>query len=271
VQDILANRIYYKFLTIRDSVIEIIEEELGDVTIMMLLDITVDEQPDFSYVTFTERLPQDVGDFNEDLVRYEKFVETYLNETNVDIDTGIGGLGGRMRVEIEPYDIVYDHLPPWGDGDKRQYSVTPLDAEHSLDKLNSYNVTVQFVEGWSIQPETAEWGPRKEGDLEVTIKTISDGGTPSYETTEYISRDRKSQFKIDTIDETGMHEGWVRVIISEDSPGLLLFEMHLSEAIVTTELKLTEIPGKTKVNFPDGQIKVIETKYIIEKNDTISL
>ena len=268
-QDILANRIYYKFLTISDSAIEIIVTELGDIA-KILLNVSVDEQPDFSYVAITEKFPQNVTDFNEDLVRYEKFVEGYLNETNIEIDTGIGGLGGRMRIEIEPYGIVYDHIPPWG---QRQYSVTPANANYSLDKLNSYNFTVQLTDGWKAMPSKAVWGPKKAGDLKVSIRVVSDGGVPTYETTEYLSRTVKSAFQIGTnyTSQSTYREGWVRFIISEDSPGSVMFQMHQSQAIVTTALNLTDIPGKTRVNFPDGRINVIENKYIIQKNDTVSI
>lgn len=263
-QDILANRIYYKFLMISDSTVEIIEKELGDISKNVIFNSTVDEQPDFSYVTFTERLPQDVGDFNQDLVNYEKFVETYLNETNVVVDTGIGGLGGRMRAEIEPYGIVYDHIPPWG---QRQYDVTPNDSDDSLGKLNSYNITVKLVNGWIVSPP-GSWSPKKKGDLQVTIKVISDGGTPIYETTDSMSRNTKSTFQIAT---SGPQTGWIKVTISGDNPGGLLFEMHLAEAIVSTQLNLTEIPGETRVDLPDGKINVIESLYDIQKNDTVSL
>ena len=51
-KDILSDRIYYKFQTISDSVLEIIENGLGIGGDTNELNVTVDEQPDFSYVTF---------------------------------------------------------------------------------------------------------------------------------------------------------------------------------------------------------------------------
>lgn len=265
-QDLISNRIYYNFQTINYATRRIIEEELGGVANPLnKLNVTIDEQPDYSYVTFTERLPQAVANLNEDLLRYEEFVETYLPEGNIEIDTSIAGLGGSMTLVIEPYNIVYTH----NQFGQRQYYVIPENTEDSLGKLNSYNLTIQLIEGWNITYEgNWGWGPLKSGDLRVTILTMDEAGS-SYETTEYISRSMGSQFKINAI--KGGFEGYVRARFNFDGPGVLTVEAHLTESIVSTELNLTDVPGRTWVDLVDGKINVIETLYYIEKNDTVQL
>jgi len=257
-RDILAKRIYYKFQTVSDSVVKIIGVE-GNLIVTM--NVTIDEQTDYSYVNFTEKLPQDVDNFNEDLARYERFAETYLPEKNIEVEVNVAGIGGKMTLVVEPYNITYDH-EEFG---KRQVTVIPEDNDSSLGNLNSYTINVQLLNGWGAMSETAEWAPKKNGDLKVSI-TI-DG----YETTEFLDRYRKSAFMINTnatIGET-YYEGWIRARISEDISGSLVFEMHLCEAMVTTGLNLTEMEGKTRVNMPDGKINITETLYEIEKSSTV--
>jgi len=271
-ENLIADRIYYIYGFIEHSVVEIIEEELGSIIESITMNVTVDEQQDFSYVTFTEKLPQNVSDFNEDLSKYEDFVENYLNETNIEIKTTISGLGGNMKNVIEPYGITYTHDIPWGNGDKRQYEVTPGENESSLDYVNAYTISVQLINGWEVMPERAQWGPKKDGDLKFNITIISYDGQPVYSTEEYLDRTDKSEFKIDTNTTLGGYfEGWVRAVISDTYNSGLLFEMHLCEGIVSTELNLTDVPEETRIDLPGGKINVVETLYNIEKNGTVGL
>ncbi len=259
-QDILSDRIYYKFKTIQDSVIDILEKEFNST--YLTLNVSVDEQPDFSYVEFQEKLPQTVSNFIEDLARYENFTEEYLTEKNIDVDTDIANIGNTMTLIIEPYNISYTHEQGFG---KRQYAIIPEDNENSSGKINAYNITVQLLDGWQI--ESGQWGPLKNDGLKTTITFIDDSS--SYTTTEYLSKTQKSNFKMDVTKDT--FEGWVRIRVADTEPASLRLEMHLCEAIVTTELNLTDIPGKTKVDLLEGQINVIENLYNIQKNDLISV
>lgn len=268
-ENLIADRIYYIYKSIEDSTTEIIEKELGNATEVITMNVTIDEQPDYSYVNFTEKFPQNVSEFNEDLDRYERFVEEYLNETNILVDTSISGLGGKMENIIEPYGISYTHVGPWGNGDKRQYEIIPGDG---LDEINGYTLTIQLINGWEIMPERGEWAPLKSGDLKFNITIISYDGSPVYTTEEYVSRTLKSTFKIDSnTTQGGYQEGWIRAIISDVNDGGMLFEMHLTEAVVSTGLNLTEIPGETRVELPDGKINVIENLYNIQKNGTVGI
>jgi hypothetical protein len=266
---LIADRIYYIYESIESSAARIIEIELGNSSKPLTMNVTVDEQPDYSYVTFTERLPQNVSGFNDDLARYERFAESYLNWTDIDVSTGISGLGGDMESVIEPYGITYTHVGPWGNGDKRQYEVIPGSG---LGNLNGYTITVQLENGWRVVPSSATWGPLKAGDLLVNITTISSGGSPVHSTQQYVSRTDKSTFKVDTNKTAGGYvEGWVRAIVSDEYDGGVLFEMHLTEAVVSTKLDLDDVPGETTVELPDGKINVVETQYNIEKNGTVGI
>ena len=86
-----------------------------------------------------------------------------------------------------------------------------------------------------------------------------------------LSRIEKSAFKIDAniTNASGYYEGWVKGTISDVNPGGFLFQMHMVHGIVSTELNLTEIPGQTEVDFPDGKINVTETLYNIQKNSSV--
>jgi len=259
-QDILSDRIYYKFKTIQDSVTDILEKEFNSTS--LTLNISVDEQPNFSYVEFQEKLPQNVSNFIEDLARYANFTEEYLPEKNIDVDTYIANIGNTMTLIIEPYNISYTHEDGFG---KRQYAVVPANNENSSGKINAYNITVQLLNGWQIA--SGEWGPLKNDGLKTTITFIDNSS--SFTTTEYLARDKKSNFKMDVTKDT--LEGWIRIRIADSEPASLRLEMHLCEAIVTTELNLTDIPGKTKVDLLEGQINVIENLYNIQKNNTINV
>jgi hypothetical protein len=204
------------------------------------------------------------------MAKYDDFAETYLNSTNVAINTSIDEVGRKMALEIEPYGILYTHTDPWGNGDKRQLEVIPGDG---LDNLTGYYFTMQLLNNWSVMPERALWGPLKSGDLIVNITTISHNGTPIHTTEESVSRIEKSTFKVDAniTNSSGYYEGWIRAIMSDEHDGGLLFEMHLVEGVLTTGLNMTEMPGATKVELPDGKINVMENLYNIQKNGTVLL
>ena len=147
-RDIIAKRIYYKFQTISDSANEIIEKELADLY-KLTMDVTVDEQPDYSYVTFTEKLPQeleDVDDFKEDLRRYERFAEAYLPEKNIAVETKVADIGEYMCFLIEPYNITYNHTEGFG---QRQVLIKP-ENEDLLDNLNGYTINIKLEEPWNV-------------------------------------------------------------------------------------------------------------------------
>ena len=269
-EELIADRVFYLYNSIEQSTREIIEKQLGNITENVTLNVTVDEEANQSTVTFTEKFPQNASKFKTDLGKYERFVETYLNETNILVDTSISGLGGEMEMEIEPYDIFYTHTEPWANGDKRQYEVKPGSDPNSLQNVASYTIIIQLINSWEVMPERAQWGPLKSGDLGFNMTVISYDGDPLYSTQEYVDRETKSEFKIDTnTTEGGYTEGWVWADISDMYDSGLLFEMHLAEAVVTTKITLNEIPGETKVDLPDGKINVVETLYNIEKNGTV--
>lgn len=265
---LISNRVYYLYDSIRKSAADIIEVELGNITQAMTLNVTIDEQENFTYVNFTEKFPQDTSAFKKDMSKYDAFAENYLNESNLKINTSIDGLGGKMESVIYPYGIIYTHTDQWGNGDKREYEIIPGDG---LDELNGYKLTVHLLDGWKVMPERAIWGPLKLGDLNFNMTVISTGGNPTYSTEQLVSRIQKSTFKIDAniTNSSGYYEGWVRAIISDVNPGGLLFQMHMVHAIVSTGLNLTEVPGQTEVSFPEGKINVTETLYNIQKNGTV--
>lgn len=266
-QNLIANKIYYNFHAILRGTIRIIEEELGGVTNPEIqLNISVDEQPDYSYVSVTEKIPQEMVSlqgFRDDLGKYEQFVETYMPESNVEIDTGISALGESMTLVIEPYDILYTH-ERFG---QREFFVIPENTENSLGKVNGYDFTIKFLGAWRLTSPGA-WGPFKSGDLRISVSATDEFGTYTYETTEYVSRTEASQLKIDASGPTG---GYVRVRIGYAAPGAVTLEVHEAEITITTSLNLTDIPGRTEVDLPDGKINVVETLYNIEKNDTVRM
>lgn len=270
-QDILANRIYYKFLTISDSVEKIIEMELGDINKTFIFNTSVDEQPDFSYVNITEKWPQDkqdVSNLNQDLGIYENFTKEYLNETNVVVDTDISSLGQKMRVAIEPYGIVFDQLD-WGTNN-RQFWITSNNLTNGLDELNSYTLSIQLTNGETVASDVFKnykCNPEKSGDLKVTFIVISYGGTPMSTTTKYLSREKSTCY-------IATSNGTISVTIDPPSwhnPGSMMFDLTSTDAIVTVSLNLTDIPGKTELDLPDGKINVIESLYSIQKNDTVHI
>ena len=269
-ETLLSNRIYYIYDSIRSSAGRMIEVELGNITYLTTMNVSVEEGENSSYVEFTEKFPQDAGDFKADMSKYDDFAESYLNETNIDVDTDIDQIAERMEWEIEPYGIKYTHTDNWASGDKREFEIIPGEG---ADEITGYWLTIQLLNNWSVMPETEDWGPLKAGDLTINMTTISDGGTPMHSTEELVSRTDKSTFKIDCnlTDASGTYVGWVRSIISDEHESGLLFEMHLVNAMITTGLNLTDIPGSTKVHLPDGKINVMETLYNIEKNGTVDI
>jgi hypothetical protein len=269
-ETLLSNRIFYIYDSIKSSATRLIEVELGDIGYLTTMNVSVEENGNSSYVEFTEKFPQDATDFKVDMSKYDAFAESYLNETNININTDIDQIGVKMEWDIEPYGIKYTHTDNWANGDKRQFEIIPGEG---ADDITGYWLTIQLLNNWSVMPETENWGPLKPGDLIVNMATISDGGSPMHSTEESVSRTEKSTFKIDAnvTNASGTYVGWMRAIISDEHESGLLFEMHMVDALITTGLNMTDIPGSTIVRLPDGKINVMEALYNIEKNGTVDI
>lgn len=270
-ESLISDRIYYVYEAVEYGAAEIIEEELGNETLNITMNVSVQENEDDSIVVFTEKLPQDVFEFKVDLNKYERFVETYVIEPEVAIDTSIGNLGGSMESIIEPYEIIYTHEHPWGDGTKRQFEIKPSeDNPDALDDVQEYRIFVQLIGNWEVKG-TGVWAPEKSGDLIVNITVLSTDGDPMYTTEDGYSRTTKSVFQLATEQADGGDTGWISVEVSDAYDSGLEFEMHKCEGYVSTAINLTDIPGQTSVDYTEGKINVRENIYLIEKNGTVGL
>jgi len=268
IKNLILDKVYNTFASIEYGVQLILAEEanIGGVNVTI-------EENNFNIVNFSEILPRrpTVSDFSKDLDRFEKFAETKLNETNLVVDLNFTDLK-CLPLVISPYNISYTHIPTDCMQAPAQTEVV-IDPQNSWQYLNSYTtlfkpngqVAAADITGWS--------GPGcNKGTLRLGIAVIGTDTTlgPYSTTTLY---DKMCKFNIDNMACPGGF-GFIHVIHNQNSKeedrGVLSIEVHPNCNINSiVSLNLTDIPGKVKVSFPPQSIKVKETLYQIEKNDTV--
>ena len=265
----ILDRVYYKFISLEHSTIRILQEEasFGGINVS----ITEDS---FNTVTFQENLPRrNSSNFQEDLDRFERFAEFKINETNLAVDLNFTELK-CLPIIILPYGISYTHFP---DGSTCQQvpaqTQVVIDPGASWSYVNSYdfvfrpngNIATAYIVPWE--------GPGcGKGNLQLSMTVIGNDVTKGpYVTTTDVAK--MCRFNFDAISCPG-GSGYIHIIHNqnsrEDDKSLILIEVQPNCNLDSTiSLNLDDMPGKIRVTFPPQTIKVKETLYQIEKNDTI--
>ncbi|MBI4009609.1 MAG: hypothetical protein HY361_00235 [Candidatus Aenigmarchaeota archaeon] len=272
IKNSLIDRVYYKYQSIQND----LRRLLGGTVNVGGVNVTVEENNNLTVVNFTEVLPRRPGtsDFSKDLDNYEKFAEAKLNETNLLIDLNVIDLKCLPFI-IEPYNIRIIHIPDTDCTHASAQTEVIINASSSWQYLKNYtfifrpdgNIAGADITGWS------GGGCNKPG-LGLNIIFIGKDTIrgPFSTTTSY---DKICKFNMDEIACPGAsNKGYVHVVHNQNSQdadkGIIDIQVHPNCNITSTvSLNLTDIPGTTSVSLPTQIIKIKETLYEIEKNDTI--
>ena len=272
IKNLVLDRVYNKFISIEYALERILSEEarIGGINVTI-------EENQFVIVNFTEILPRipSTSDFSKDLDKFEKFAETKLSETNLIVDLDFTDLK-CLPIVISPYNISYTHLPATNCQQAPAQTQVAVDPQASWQYVNSYtfvfkpdgDIAGASVTGWSGP------GCDKPTGLGLDITIIGNDITygPNSTKTDYA---KFCRFNIDNIAcPAGL--GFIHVIHNQnsdtDDKGVIDVQVHPNCNITSTiSLNLTNIPSKTSVSLPSQTIKVKETLYQIERNDTIRI
>jgi hypothetical protein len=237
------------------------------------INITIEEN-DFNIITFEEVLPRrNASDFQEDLDKFERFARNYMNETNLAVDLNFTGLK-CLSFTISPYNITYTHLPDGSECEKvSAQTEIVIDPQESWKYLNSYTLVFK-PDGNIADASITGWGGPgcDKGNLGLNVTVIGNDTTygPSVTSTRF---DKMCRINIDQIDcPDGL--GFIHVIHNQNSKsadnGTLSIQVQPNCNVTSIiSLNLTDIPGKVRVDLAPQSIKVRETLYQIEKNDTV--
>jgi len=252
--NLILDKVYYKFNSIEFAVVRTLQEAFG----YNGMNITLVEDG-FNLITLTENLPQDMTTFNGEMDKLENFAESKANETNMVISLDFQTIKDWMPLYIFPYNISYIHPNGFG---QRDLKVLP---GNSWSYLNGYimNLTVNSTLG----SDGGSWNSaacKNNGDLTWNITVVGIGST--YNKTNVIKRSANCNFNINT-------PGGSRILqVSNEDNSILTITVNPGFNITSTiTLNLTDIPGKVRLCLAPQSIKVKETLYEIEKNDTVCM
>lgn len=269
IRNIVLDKVYNTFISIEHAVQELMLFVVPNGGI----NITISEQNNYTTVTFNETLPRYVNSskFNEDLENFERFAETKLNETNLAVDLTLDAK--CLSFVIEPYNITYTHNPAIDCLSVNAHTEVVVDPQYSWQYVNGYSLIFRPNGNLSSASITQWSGPGcNKAGIALNISFIGNDITvgPSSTTSQYT---RMCRFNIDDIAcQAGL--GYIHVIHNqnsdEDGNGVIDIEVHPNCNITSSvSLNLTGTLGKVRIETLFQKIKIKETLYNIEKNDTV--
>jgi len=267
----VGDRVFYKFAAIEYSITRIIEKDLNGTFSVEL------KEGAFNLVTLNLTIPSSPGNFTLDLANYERFAESRLNQTNLVVDLNLSTVSSCLPVSILPYNISYGTLDGsltncgFGTG-QRDLKIIPNGDSPSY--LNGYDMSISTGNA-SIDPSSASWTPPGActgGTLNWSVRVTGAGSGVYGPVWNMIDSDGKCVFRISE-NVTGN-----KIVQINNQPGnqdpeetmVVTVQPGFNIAFAVT-LNLTDIPGKLRVGLAPQSLKVRETLFKTERNDTVTL
>lgn len=259
-RNLILDKVYNKFIAIEYGIQRILEEESG----FGGINVTIIENK-FNLVKFEEVLPTNTTNFKEDMNRFENFTESKLNETNLIVDLNLTSLKNCLPLTVIPYNATYSH-PDRPDCLQGQEELK-IDPNPSLNFLNAYTTVFKLVNA-SLTSDPSFGGPGcKDGNLLWNVTVIGDNSTFG-PVIKNVQPNKMCKLNVTATCNPTAFKASIREGNIPD--GTMVVEVQPGCTIISKiTLNLTDINGKVRVGFPPQAIKVKETLYQIEKNDTI--
>ena len=263
IRNSILDKVYHAYISIEYGVERILEEEssYGGVK------INIQEGSTFNYVILNETIPtEDSNGFKIDMERFKDFTQSKLNETTLAIDLNFTELEKCLPLTISPYNISYTHPDRPAGGVKclpNQQEEIQIIPTGSGIYINDYNIVIE------VNSSIGEAGGsrnsarcRRDATLIWNITII--GTNTAYNEVDKIKPTENCIFNIKDLLDNKILD------IRNDATSVLSVLVQPGYKVNSSiALNLTDIPGKTWIGLPPQAIKVKETLYQIEKNDTI--
>jgi hypothetical protein len=267
---IVSSRIFEKYSSIENAILDILNKELS----FGAFSVKVYEGSQFNIVKINVTLPSEAADFKDDLDNFETFAETKFNETNIVVELNTSEIQNCFPLSINPYNITFGTIEQGGQcgfgSGQRDFKVTPNGNSHQF--VNSYEFRI--VVNSSLNPGSADFSPASacnDGTLNWTVIIIGLPQTFGPET-RMIDPSGKCTFRINAAGGGG------RILNINNKPNnddpnkaFILTVQPGFEIDSEITLNLTDIPGRITVGLPPQAIKVRETLFQVERNNTITI
>jgi len=268
----VGDRVFYKFVAIDYSVQRIIERGLSYSNTSFRISEGVGGNAVFINIT----LPSAGGNFSRDMANFERFAETYLNQTNMVVDLNLTEMASCLPLTVWPYNITiktYNQSTSacgFGSG-QRNLTIVPGTPGNYITSLD-INVRTNRTR---INPASASWSPASDctgGTLNWTIRvTGNTSGSVYGPVTNMVKPDGRCVF---TISENVTGSLVLRIsnrqLGTEPNSTLTVNVLpNFNNITFASTIYLADVPGKLRIGLSPQSLKVRETLFRIERNDTV--
>lgn len=268
----VGDRIFYKFAAIENSVVRIMENDLNQSALNVRL---VEGQ--FDLVTVNFSLPSNSTNFTRDMRNLERFAESYLNESRLSVDLNLTNIGSCLPLTVWPYNIsvfTFNGTASSCGFGSGQRNVTISPGVGAGSNVNSIDFGVR-MNATRINPLSASWSPAGDctgGTLNWTIRVQGNTSGSVYgPVTNFIHPDRQCVFAINE-NVTGR----LAIRISNrplgtetNATAVAAVQPNFVNVTFVATMNLTNVPGKLGVGLSPQSIRIRETLFQIERNDTV--
>lgn len=268
----VGDRVFYKFAAIENSVVRIMENDLNRSTFGVRL-----HEGQFDTVVLNFSLPSNYTNFTRDMSNLERFVESYLNETRLSVDLNASIIGSCMPMTIVPYNIsvfTFNNTVSSCGFASGQRNLTIAPGVGAGPSINSIDFSVR-ANSTRINPASATWSPAGDctgGSLNWTVRVQGNTSAGVYgPTTNFIHPDRQCTFAIyENVTGRLLLRMSNRPLGTEPNATLVAaLQPGFSNVTFVAALNLTNVPGKLGVSLSPQSIKIRETLFQVERNDTV--
>lgn len=266
----VGDRVFYGFVSIEHSVRRIMEADMNHTLSYRLV-----ERPGFNVLVINQSFPSSKGNFSSDLLNYERFSERHLNQTNLAIDLNFTSVLGCLPLTIMPYNISYitynNTLATCGFGEGQRYvRVTPNGTGPSY--VNGYDMLI-VANGTRINSTSASWSPACAGGaLNWTVRVVGNMSTGYGSVTSMVDPSGGCTFTISEHSTRRVVFHLNNTPYASDPAKTLLFGARPGFNVTfVLSMNLTDVPGKVRMGLPPQSLKVRETLFKMERNDTVMI
>jgi len=267
----VGDRVFYNFASLEQSVKRIMENDMNST-----FNYRIVESSGRNVVVINQSFPSSKGNFSRDILNFERFAERTLNQSNLVLDLNFSSVLNCFPLTILPYNISYmtynNTLTTCGFGEGQRYvRVTPNGTGSNY--ISGYDMLI-VANATRINSTSAFWAASgcSGGTLNWTVRVVGNMSTSYGPVTMMVDPAGGCQFAISESFTRKAVFHLNNTPLSSDPGKTLLFGSRPGFNVTfVLSMNLTDVPGKLAVSLPPQSLKVRETLFKIERNDTVTL